>query len=189
MGANEEPAAIRLGTVVEMIHTATLVHDDVIDKAETRRGQPSINSRWGNHMSVLAGDWLYMQAFSIALAERNFKILDLLIGLTQVMVEGELLQMEKLGRLLSREEHLDLIYRKTACLFEVSMRLGAVLAGANHVRGGAPAHRQAERVHQNGFARAGFARKQIQSGLKFQRQLVNDRVILNEDFAEHGRKV
>ena len=77
----EGPPAIRMGAAYEMIHSATLVHDDVIDKAETRRGRPSINSRWGNHMSVLAGDWLYMQAFSIALAERNFKILDLLIGL------------------------------------------------------------------------------------------------------------
>ena len=90
----EGPAAIRLGTVVELIHTATLVHDDVIDEADTRRGRPSTNSRWGNHLSVLAGDWLYMQAFNIALAERNFKILDLCIALTQAMVEGELLQLD-----------------------------------------------------------------------------------------------
>ena len=86
-------AAIRMGAVVEMIHTATLVHDDVIDQADTRRGRPSTNSRWGNPMSVLAGDWLYMQAFNIALNERNFRILDVLIRLTQVMVEGELLQL------------------------------------------------------------------------------------------------
>src|SRR5581483_11414322 len=58
----EGPTAVRLGAVVELIHTATLVHDDVIDEAQTRRGRPSTNSRWGNHMSVLAGDWLYMQA-------------------------------------------------------------------------------------------------------------------------------
>src|SRR5207247_3741605 len=70
----EGPSAIKLGAVVELIHTATLVHDDVIDEAETRRGQPSTNSRWGNHLSVLAGDWMYMQAFNVALAERNFKI-------------------------------------------------------------------------------------------------------------------
>jgi len=79
---------------------------------------------------VLAGDWLYMQAFKIAVQERNFRVLDVLIDLTQMMVEGELLQMEKLGRLLSREEHLDLIYRKTACLFSVCMRLGGILGGA-----------------------------------------------------------
>ena len=70
----EGVAAIRMGAVVEMIHTATLVHDDVIDEADTRRGRPSTNSRWGNPMSVLAGDWLYMQAFNIALNERNFRI-------------------------------------------------------------------------------------------------------------------
>ncbi len=121
----------RLGAVVEMIHTATLVHDDIIDGAELRRGRPSPNTTWGNSRCVLAGDWLYMQAFRIALEERNFRILDLLIGLTQVMVEGELLQIEKLGRAVSETEYNELIYRKTACLFEVSMRLGAVLAGAD----------------------------------------------------------
>jgi octaprenyl-diphosphate synthase len=124
----EGPTAVRLGAVVELIHTATLVHDDVIDEADTRRGQPSINSRWGNHMSVLAGDWLYMQAFSIALAERNFKILDILIGLTQAMVEGELLQLSSLRKLdVSEDEYLELVYRKTACLFSACLRLGAVL--------------------------------------------------------------
>src|SRR5580700_2224251 len=78
--------AIQLGAVVELLHAATLVHDDVIDAAETRRGRPSSNVKWGNHTCVLAGDWLYMQAFQIALRERNFQILDLLIGLTQMMV-------------------------------------------------------------------------------------------------------
>lgn len=125
-------SAIQLGAVVEIIHTATLVHDDVIDQADKRRGRPSTNSRWGNQVSVLAGDWLYMQSFQIALRERNFQILDLLIQLTQMMVEGELLQLEKLGRMdISEEEYLDLVHRKTAFLFEASMRLGAVLAGQN----------------------------------------------------------
>src|SRR5690348_2726455 len=124
----EGDPAIRMGAAYEMIHSATLVHDDVIDKAETRRGQPSINSRWGNHMSVLAGDWLYMQAFSVALAERNFKILDLLIGLTQVMVEGELLQLASLRKIdVTEDEYLELAYRKTAILFSACLRLGAIL--------------------------------------------------------------
>jgi octaprenyl-diphosphate synthase len=113
-----------------MVHTATLVHDDIIDGADMRRGRPSPNATWGNEKCVLAGDWLYMQAFRAALEERNFQILDLLIGLTQQMVEGELLQMEKLGRAVSEEDYFDLIYRKTACLFSVSMRLGGELAGA-----------------------------------------------------------
>jgi octaprenyl-diphosphate synthase len=125
------PSAIRLGAVVELIHTATLIHDDVIDSADMRRGRPSANHRWGNHMSVLAGDWLYMQAFRIALGERNFRILDILIELTQNMVEGELLQWSKLGRMdLAEADALDLNYRKTACLFSGCTRLGAVLGNA-----------------------------------------------------------
>ena len=112
-----------------MLHTATLVHDDIIDEADTRRGRPSSNTTWGNAKCVLAGDWLYMQAFSTALEERNFRVLDLLISLTQQMVEGELLQMEKLGHLINEEEYFDLIYRKTACLFKVSMQLGAAIRG------------------------------------------------------------
>jgi octaprenyl-diphosphate synthase len=123
-------SAIRLGAVVEIIHTATLVHDDIIDEAQTRRGRPAANTRWGNSKCVLAGDWLYMQAFKIVLEERNFRVLDLLIGLTQQMVEGELLQMEKLGKSITEAEHLNLIFRKTACLFSVSMRLGAIIGGA-----------------------------------------------------------
>ena len=122
--------AVRLGAVVEIIHTATLVHDDIIDEAKTRRGRPAANTQWGNSKCVLAGDWLYMQAFKIAVQERNFRILDTLIELTQQMVEGELLQMEKLGQLISLDEHFDLIFRKTACLFSVCMRLGAILGGA-----------------------------------------------------------
>ena len=126
----EGRGAVRLGAVVEIIHTATLVHDDIIDEAKTRRGRPAANTQWGNSKCVLAGDWLYMQAFKIAVQERNFRILDTLIELTQQMVEGELLQMEKLGKLISLNEHFDLIYRKTACLFSVCMRLGAILGGA-----------------------------------------------------------
>lgn len=123
------PAAIRLGAVVELIHTATLLHDDVIDAADTRRGRPSANARWGNHRSVLAGDWLYMQSFQLALRERNFRILDILIELTQQMVEGELLQWIHLGQMnLTEEQALDLAFRKTACLFSGCARLGAVLA-------------------------------------------------------------
>jgi octaprenyl-diphosphate synthase len=122
--------AIRLGAVVEIIHTATLVHDDIIDEAQTRRGRPAANTQWGNSKCVLAGDWLYMQAFKVAVQERNFRILDTLIELTQQMVEGELLQMEKLGKLVSLDEYFDLIFRKTACLFSVCMRMGAILGKA-----------------------------------------------------------
>lgn len=123
--------AIRLGAVVEIVHTATLVHDDIIDEAKTRRGRPAANTQWGNSKCVLAGDWLYMQAFKIAIEEKNFRILDTLIDLTQAMVEGELLQIERLGKAISIDEHFELIYRKTACLFSVCMKLGGILAGAS----------------------------------------------------------
>src|ERR1700731_3784828 len=121
---------VRLGAGREIIQKRTLVHDDIIDEARTRRGRPAANTQWGNSKWVLAGDWLYMQAFKVAVQERNFRILDTLIELTQQMVEGELLQMEKLGKLITLDEHFDLIYRKTACLFSVCMRMGAILGGA-----------------------------------------------------------
>jgi octaprenyl-diphosphate synthase len=124
------PGAIRLAAVVELLHSATLIHDDVIDSADTRRGRPSANSRWGNHRSVLAGDWLYMQSFQMALEERNFRILDILIDLTQKMVEGELIQLSKIGRIdVTEEDALRLATYKTACLFGGCARLGAVLGG------------------------------------------------------------
>ncbi|HEU5351690.1 MAG TPA: polyprenyl synthetase family protein [Terracidiphilus sp.] len=134
------PGAIRLGAVVEMVHTATLVHDDIIDGANTRRGRPSPNTTWGNEKCVLAGDWLYMQAFKVALEEKSLRVLELLIGLTQQMVEGELLQIQKLGKAVSEAEYYDLIFRKTACLFSVSMRLGSVLSGATEAQEAELAH-------------------------------------------------
>lgn len=127
-GYKEGNSAVRLGAILELIHNATLIHDDVIDSAETRRGRASTNHRWGNSMTVLAGDWLYMQAFSMALQERNFRILDILISLTQTMVDGELLQLTWLGRAdIGEEDALDIARRKTARLFEASTTLAAVI--------------------------------------------------------------
>jgi octaprenyl-diphosphate synthase len=129
---NSNDTAVRLAAVVEMIHTATLVHDDVIDVSDTRRGKPSTNAIWGNHTSVLAGDWLYMQAFQIALRERNFHVLDILISLTQMMVEGELLQLERIGKIdISEADYMELIDRKTASLFSACARLGVIAGGGN----------------------------------------------------------
>ena len=123
-------SAVRLAAVVELIHSATLIHDDVIDSADKRRGRPSANSRWGNHRSVLAGDWLYMLAFQIALEQRNFRTLDVLIELTKKMVEGELIQLAKLGKLdVTEDDALQLATCKTACLFSGCARLGAILGG------------------------------------------------------------
>src|SRR5262249_27561894 len=128
---HESSSRVGLGAVQKITHTATPRSHKIPNKAQPRRGRPAANTQWGNSKCVLAGDWLYMQAFKVALQERNFRILDALIELTQQMVEGELLQMEKLGKLISLDEHFDLIYRKTACLFSVCMRLGAILGGAS----------------------------------------------------------
>jgi octaprenyl-diphosphate synthase len=129
---DSSPMLVRMAAVVEMIHTATLVHDDVIDMAKTRRGRPSINMVWGNHTSVLAGDWLYMQAFQVALHERSFPVLDLLIELTQRMVEGELLQLDRIGKIgVTEADYMELIDRKTASLFSACARLGAIGGGAD----------------------------------------------------------
>lgn len=125
-------SAIRLGAVVEMIHAATLIHDDVIDEAKTRRGKPSANVLWGNQTCVLSGDWLYMQAFQIALRQRNFAVLDILISLTQMMVEGELLQLERIGKIdVTEADYMELVDRKTASLFSACARLGALVGGAS----------------------------------------------------------
>ncbi len=129
-GTNDE--TIRLAAIVEMIHTATLVHDDVIDVAETRRGKPSANVIWGNHTCVLAGDWLYMQAFQVALRLRNFQVLDILISLTQLMVEGELFQLERIGKIdVSEADYMELVHRKTAGLFSACAKLGALAGGGD----------------------------------------------------------
>jgi len=127
------PMAIRLAAVVEFIHNATLVHDDIIDAADTRRGRPSANSHWGNSMTVLAGDWLYMQSFAMALAEKNFDVLDTLIDITQKMVEGELMQLTLLGKSqIAEQQLLDIVERKTAYLFSGCTKLPAIAAGMNH---------------------------------------------------------
>jgi octaprenyl-diphosphate synthase len=127
------PMAIRLAAVVEFIHNATLVHDDIIDAADTRRGRPSANSHWGNSMTVLAGDWLYMQSFAMALSEKNLDVLNTLIEITQKMVEGELLQLSLLGKSeITEDQLLDIVERKTAYLFSGCTKLPAIAAGMNH---------------------------------------------------------
>src|SRR5436190_13842738 len=127
------PTVIRLGAVIEFIHNATLVHDDIIDAADTRRGRPSANAQWGNPMTVLAGDWLYMQSFAVALGEKNLEVLNTLIEITQKMVEGELLQLTLIGRAEATEEQLlDIVERKTAYLFSGCMKLPAIAAKLNH---------------------------------------------------------
>ena len=131
-GDGSNCSSIRMATVMEFLHTATLVHDDVIDKAETRRNRPSINSQFGNQTAVLMGDWLYMSAFETSLAERSLSILDILTAVTRKMTEGELLQLTLLGRTdASEDEYFDVIARKTAYLFSACCEIGAMLGGAS----------------------------------------------------------
>lgn len=123
--------SIRMATVMEFLHTATLVHDDIIDEADTRRNRPTVNALCGNETAVLMGDWLYMSAFETSLAERSLEILDILTHVTRKMTEGELLQLTLLGRAdVSEEQYLDVLKRKTAYLFSASCEIGSILGGA-----------------------------------------------------------
>lgn len=132
VGGNAKRAnVIRLATVMEMLHTATLVHDDIIDNAEIRRNRSSINARFGNQTAVLMGDWLYMSAFETTVAERSLEIIDILTRLTRKMTEGELIQLTRIGRLdISEDEYFDILKRKTAFLFSACCEIGAILGGA-----------------------------------------------------------
>ena len=127
--------SIRMAAVMEFLHTATLVHDDIIDNAETRRNRPSVNARFGNQTAVLMGDWLYMSAFETSLSERSLPILDILTAATRKMTEGELLQLTLLGRTdIKEEEYLDILQRKTAYLFSACCEIGAIMGGADDAR-------------------------------------------------------
>ncbi|HEX8845445.1 MAG TPA: polyprenyl synthetase family protein [Pyrinomonadaceae bacterium] len=131
-GDGSSYSSIRMAAVMEFLHTATLVHDDIIDNAETRRNRPSINSQFGNQTAVLMGDWLYMSAFETSLAERSLPILDILTAATRRMTEGELLQLTLLGSTeITEEEYLEVLQRKTAYLFSACCEIGAIVGGAD----------------------------------------------------------
>ena len=117
--------------VFELIHTATLAHDDVIDEASVRRGKKSLNSRWGNSLTVLLGDYLYIKSMSVALLGEDLNFLNLLADITLRMIEGEIIQSRRNGcDDITEEEHLDIVRRKTAYLFSGCARTGALLADA-----------------------------------------------------------
>lgn len=128
----EGPACYRLGAVVEMIHSATLVHDDIIDDSKVRRGHASVNASWGNEITVLMGDWLYMTSFQLALGERHFRILDILTDVTRKMIEGELIQLSvSRNPDVTEEQHLDISMRKTAFLFSACTQMGGILGSVS----------------------------------------------------------
>ncbi len=123
---------VRFGAVFELIHTATLVHDDVIDHAQLRRGMPTLNRLWGNTLTVLFGDLLYLVAMDAAIACRNWRMMEILAEVTTRMTEGELIQNDVLFKLdTSRKDYFDIQERKTALLFSGCTETGAVLTGRN----------------------------------------------------------
>ena len=125
-GGNKD---VRYAAVVEFIHTATLVHDDIIDEARLRRGRTSANARWGNNLTVLFGDYLYTMSMGIALDEGDLTILKVLSYTTLSMIEGEMISMEKEGSMqVTRKEALEITRRKTADLFAAACRLPAHFA-------------------------------------------------------------
>lgn len=130
-GDGKAENVIRLATVMEMLHTATLVHDDIIDNATVRRNRSSVNAKFGNQTAVLMGDWLYMSAYETSLRERSLETLDILTRVTRKMTEGELIQLTVLGKLdLSQEEYFDILKRKTAFLFSACCEIGGIIGGA-----------------------------------------------------------
>ena len=129
------PRAILNAAVVEFIHTATLVHDDIIDDAELRRGQKAVHSRWGNDITVLAGDFLYIKSMAMALTQDTLDVVRLLCDVTLRMIEGELYQLTKNGVVdISEDEHFDIIRRKTAYLFGGCAQIGGMLGQVGEER-------------------------------------------------------
>jgi octaprenyl-diphosphate synthase len=127
--------AILYAAVVEFIHTATLVHDDIIDDAELRRGRLSVHSRWGNDITVLLGDYLYIKSMALALTHDALEVIRLLCDVTLRMIEGELYQLTKNGDAgITEEEHFDIIRRKTAYLFGGCAQIGGMLGKVTRER-------------------------------------------------------
>ena len=128
----EGPERYELAAIVEFIHTATLLHDDVVDESALRRGRATANATFGNAASVLVGDFLYSRAFQMMVSVNRMRVLDVLADATNVIAEGEVLQLMNMHDPdLAVQDYLQVIRYKTAKLFEASARLGAVLAGAS----------------------------------------------------------
>lgn len=122
---------INVAAAIEIIHTATLIHDDVIDKAALRRGKPSVNARWGDDVAILIADYLYANAFRLATQSLNPTIINTICEVTSQMCEGEMFQIEKRQQFLTTEDYLRIVSHKTAFLFSACTGLGAVLADRN----------------------------------------------------------
>jgi octaprenyl-diphosphate synthase len=130
MGGYEGIDAVKLSGAIECIHTATLLHDDVVDEADTRRGKASANTLWSNEICVLGGDFILARAFSALTSIGNLRILEIISATTERLSEGELFQMINIGNMdLTEQDYLRIIVDKTAVLMEAACRGGAVLGG------------------------------------------------------------
>lgn len=131
LAGTPQKATARAASLIELLHTATLVHDDVVDDAEKRRGLFSINALWKNKIAVLAGDFLLSKGLSLALASKDYEVLEIVSEATREMAEGELLQIEKARRLDIKEEvYFEIIRKKTATLISSCCSAGAASTGA-----------------------------------------------------------
>lgn len=124
---------VQVAAIIEFIHTATLLHDDVVDASELRRGQDTANAIWGNEASVLVGDFLYSRAFQMMVDINQMRVMDILAETTNVIAEGEVMQLMNCNDPdTTEEQYINVIQSKTAKLFEAATRLGAVLGGRDH---------------------------------------------------------
>ncbi|MFE8072828.1 octaprenyl diphosphate synthase [Marinobacteraceae bacterium S3BR75-40.1] len=125
----QEHQHIKLAAVIEFLHTATLLHDDVVDTSDLRRGKPTANARWGNAPSVLVGDFLYSRAFQMMVDLQSLEIMNVLSNATAVIAEGEVMQLVNVKNPdLSEEQYMTVIRNKTAMLFQAASHTGAILA-------------------------------------------------------------
>jgi len=131
-GRDGDDAVIKHGCVIEYIHSATLLHDDVVDETTVRRGHETVNSKWGNDASILVGDFLISRAILLLAEDCNAKIIRAIAESTRILVEGGILEYTQARKLQVSKKHcLDVIYRKTASIISVSCEMGALLANAN----------------------------------------------------------
>ncbi|MCX7765699.1 MAG: polyprenyl synthetase family protein [Candidatus Sumerlaeia bacterium] len=122
---------IKMGAGVELLHTATLLHDDILDKAQTRRGKPSVNAKWGDEIALLVADYYFAQAFNCIFATGFPQLAELLVRVATKMCEGELYQQERKNEFLSSADYFKIIKFKTAYLFSACAQFGAIISNAS----------------------------------------------------------
>ena len=124
----QKERVVHLASIIEFIHAATLLHDDVIDNAHMRRGNPSANQKWGNQLPVLVGDYLYAKSFFFLVKDNNTSIMETVSSATATITDGEILQLQKSENFsISEEEYIEIITKKTSCLMAASCKIGAIL--------------------------------------------------------------